>query len=55
MNDGSAKINWWVHNDVNLSGSVQYERWLAPILAPGPQTNWTSSVEIAFYPHSWSW
>ncbi len=55
VNDGSVKINCWVHNDVSLSGAVQYERWFAPILAPSPQTNWTSSVQITFYPHSWSW
>ena len=52
-NDGSARINWWVH-DVSLSGSVQYERWLAPILATGPQTNWTASFQIGFWPRSWS-
>jgi hypothetical protein len=55
LNDGSIKINWWLRQDVSMSGSVQYERWLAPILAPGAQTNWTSSVEIAFHPHSWGW
>ena len=55
MNDGSVSLNWWIHKDLSLSGSVQYEKWLAPILAPTPQTNWTSSVQIAFYPHSWSW
>jgi hypothetical protein len=55
VNDGSVKATWWLHNDISLSGSVQYEKWLAPILAPTPQTNWTSSVEFAFYPHSWSW
>jgi Capsule assembly protein Wzi/PAP2 superfamily len=55
VNDGSAKISWWIHNSLSLSGSIQYEKWFAPILAPSPQTNWTSSVEIAFYPHSWSW
>jgi hypothetical protein len=54
VNDGSVKINWWVHNDVNLSGSVQYEKWRAPILAPGSQTNWTSSMQVTFYPRSWS-
>ena len=32
----------------------QYEKWLAPVLATGPQTDWTSSVGIAFYPKSWS-
>jgi hypothetical protein len=53
VNDGSLKVNWWLRHDVTMSASVQYERWFAPILAPGPQTNWTSSVEVAFWPHSW--
>jgi len=53
INDGFAKANWWVHNDFDISVFVQYEKWLAPVLAPGPQTNWTSSVEISFQPHGW--
>ncbi|MGO9590109.1 MAG: capsule assembly Wzi family protein [Candidatus Acidiferrales bacterium] len=53
VNDGSLKINWLLHRDVALSASVQYEKWAAPILAPGPQTNWTSSVEITLWPHLW--
>jgi membrane-associated phospholipid phosphatase len=55
VDDGSAKVDWWLHNDISLSGSVQYEKWLAPILAPSAQANWTSSFAITFYPHSWSW
>jgi hypothetical protein len=54
LNDGSVKGSWWVKRDLSLSAYVQYEKWRAPILAPGPQTNWTSSVEIAFWPHSWN-
>ena len=54
VNNGFVKATWWPKNEISLSGSVQYEKWLAPLLAPGPQTNWTSSVQIAFYPHSWS-
>ncbi len=50
LNDGSAKLLWWFHRDISLSGSVQYEQWLAPILASTPQTNWTSTVEITFWP-----
>jgi membrane-associated phospholipid phosphatase len=50
LNDGSTAVDWWVRRDVELSGSVQYEKWLAPILAPGPQTNWTSTLQITFYP-----
>ncbi len=55
INDGSVKIDWWIHDDVSVSASVQYEKWLAPILAPSPQTNWTSSVGLTFYPRSWTW
>lgn len=55
LNDGSVSVNWWVHHDLNLSGLLQYERWNYPLLAPGPQNNWTSSVEVQFYPSSWRW
>jgi membrane-associated phospholipid phosphatase len=50
LNDGSVKFNWRMHRDLSLSGSVQYEKWLAPILAPSAQTNWTSTVEVTFWP-----
>lgn len=52
VNDGSVKVNWWLAKDVSISGSVQYERWFAPILAPGPQTNCTSTVSVTFWPKS---
>ena len=53
INDGSVAVNWWPRSFVNLSGSVQYEKWLAPLLARGPQTNWTSTFEISFWPKEW--
>jgi hypothetical protein len=55
INDGSIKVNWQVRPEWSLSASVQYEKWLAPILASTAQTNWTSSVQIQFTPHSWGW
>jgi hypothetical protein len=55
LNDGSAKLDWWMRHDLSVSASLQYEKWLAPILAPTAQTNWTSSVEVTFWPHSWNW
>jgi len=54
INDASFKVNWWIHNDINVSGGVQYEKWLVPILAPNAHTNWTSEVQIGFWPRSWS-
>jgi hypothetical protein len=50
LNDGSVKLNWWFRDDLSLSGFLQYEKWRAPILNPSPQTNWTSSVQITFWP-----
>lgn len=50
LNDASVKVLWWFHRDFSLSGSIQYEKWLAPVLAPTPQMNWTSIVEVAFWP-----
>ena len=54
LNDGSASVNWWVRTELSVSAFVQYEKWLAPVLAPNPQTNWTTSVQVAFWPRSWS-
>ena len=55
INDGSVKLDWWMQRDLSVSAFVQYEKWLAPILSPTAQTNWTSSVEVTFWPRSWSW
>jgi len=54
VNDGSLKLDLWVHRDWSFSTFLQYEQWKAPLLAPGPQTNWTSSVAMTFWPKSWS-
>jgi hypothetical protein len=55
ISDGSVQVDWQVKSDWNVSTGVQYEKWFAPILAPGPQSNWTSSVQIEFRPRSWGW
>jgi len=54
VNDAFTKANWWVRNNLEFSISVQYEKWLAPVLNPNPQTNWTSSVGISFQPRGFS-
>ena len=54
MNDGFVKVAWQLRGDLGISANVQYEKWLAPILASTAQTNWTSSVEVVFWPRSWS-
>jgi len=54
FNDASVRANWSVRRNLEVSASAQYERWFAPVLAPGPQVNWTSSVQISYTPHGWS-
>jgi membrane-associated phospholipid phosphatase len=53
INDGSVRVNWQLRPEWNLSASVQYEKWAAPILAPAAQANVTSSVEVQFTPRKW--
>jgi len=54
FNDASVQLNFWLHQDLNVSASTQYERWLAPVLASSSQTNWTSSVGLTFHPGHWA-
>jgi membrane-associated phospholipid phosphatase len=54
QNDGSLKLDWWVRHDLSVSTFLQYEKWNGPILASGPQSNWTSTVEVTFWPRQWS-
>jgi hypothetical protein len=32
---------------------VQYEKWSIPVLANGPQSNLTTSLQFTFWPHQW--
>jgi membrane-associated phospholipid phosphatase len=34
-----------------FTSTLQYERWLIPLLAPGPQSNITASFQFSFWPH----
>ena len=53
LTDVSLSANFWVRNDLSISGRFQYERWLYPIITPGAQTNVTTSLQLVFWPQSW--
>ena len=53
VNDGGLKADVWLNTTVELSGSVQYEKWDIPVLATTPESNWTTSFQIGFWPKSW--
>ena len=53
LTDASLSANFWLRNDLSISGTLQYERWLYPIITPGAQTNVTTSLQLVFWPQSW--
>jgi hypothetical protein len=48
--DAGVRGDYWVRSDLSLSASVQYERWLFPVIQPNPSTNVSATVEILFQP-----
>jgi hypothetical protein len=53
LTDLSLSANFWLRNDLSVSSTFQYERWLYPIITPGAQTNVTTSMQLVFWPQSW--
>ncbi|HKW63908.1 MAG TPA: capsule assembly Wzi family protein [Candidatus Acidoferrum sp.] len=53
LNDGGVSLEFQVRPAVTLSGSVQYEEWNYPVLAPEARSDWATSVGFTFWPHLW--
>jgi Capsule assembly protein Wzi len=53
LTDVSLSADFWLRNDLSVSSTFQYERWLYPIITPGAQTNVTTSLQLVFWPQSW--
>jgi hypothetical protein len=52
LNDASVSGNFFLRTDLQLTTLLQYEEWAAPLLSPHPQSDWTTSVTLAFRPAS---
>lgn len=50
LTDAGVRADYWVRSNLGLSASVQYERWLFPIIQPGAERNIAASIEIQFHP-----
>jgi membrane-associated phospholipid phosphatase len=50
LTDIGVRGDYWVRPNVELSASVQYGRWLYPILQPTANTNVSATVQISFQP-----
>jgi hypothetical protein len=51
QNDVAVKSDFLLKSGFQFSGAVQYETWLMPLLAAGPQTNVSAQIQLAYWPH----
>ena len=52
INDASLRVEYWVRPTMGVSGFVQYEQWLFPLLASGLQKNVTASLQVTYWPEA---
>ena len=50
VTDVGVKGDYWFRPNFGISASVQYERWLFPVIQPGQQTDVSATVEFLFQP-----
>ena len=50
QNDFSVNTRMRLHRDLELQSSLQYERWSAPLLANGARSDFTTSVQVTYWP-----
>jgi len=53
LTDVGVRANLWTHGSINVSSLLQYERWTFPVLAAGRQSDFSSSVQLTFWPRDW--
>jgi membrane-associated phospholipid phosphatase len=54
QNDFGAKAEVWLGLSVEMTASLQYEKWNIPVLAAGPRSDVASTVGITFWPRNWT-
>jgi membrane-associated phospholipid phosphatase len=50
LTDVGVRGDYWLTRSLGLSTSFQYERWLFPVIQPGPQRDISASVGIQIQP-----
>ena len=51
LTDFSASFDYWTKSNVAISGFLQHEHWLFPVIQPNAEKNVTISLQITFEPH----
>lgn len=50
LTDFGVRRDLWFHNGVGITSSLQFERWLFPVIQPGAVRNVTASLELKIQP-----
>ena len=50
LNDVRVRGDYWLRANFGFSASLQYERWLFPLIQPNDERNVTAAVEFVFQP-----
>jgi len=50
LTDAGVRGDYWLRTNLSVSASVQYERWLIPVIQPNESTNVSATIEILFQP-----
>jgi hypothetical protein len=50
LTDFGVRGDYWFQRAVGFSASVQYERWLFPVIQPTPETDVSASIGLQFQP-----
>jgi hypothetical protein len=50
LNDFGIQTKFRLHPNLYLSGQLQYESWMFPVLSTSSQSDLTTSIEISFHP-----
>ena len=51
LTDFSASANYWPHSNLELSGWIQHENWLFPVIQPAT-SNVTAALQVTFQPRN---
>ena len=51
--DAFAQFKYQWQSGLGVEVTMQHERWVAPLLAPGPQSNLTTQIQLSFWPKDW--
>jgi len=50
LTDIGVNGDYWLRPDIGLTLSVDYDRWLFPVIQPNPEKNVSVSIQIQFAP-----